>query len=160
MIRSAADLYDAPRVARTASPASTTLLHGALFLTILVSPLVFVEPSPYEAACALLVLACFVAGVRLDRKLLPLSALLLIFNLGGLLTLILPRNEASGRDAAIYVAVSFYLAMTTVVYACLFSEDSLRRLIILRRAYFIAAFIASLIGIGGYFGLPSRRHAV
>lgn len=152
MIRSAADLYDAPRVARTASPASATLLHGALFLTILVSPFVSVEPSPYEAACALLVLACFVAGVRFDRKLLPLAALLLIFNLGGLLTLILPRHDASGRDAAIYVGVSFYLAMTTVVYACLFSEDSLRRLIILRRAYFIAAFIASLIGIGGYFG--------
>ena len=152
MIRSAADLYDAPRVARTASPAAATLLHGALFLTILVSPLVFIEPSPYEAACALLALACLVAGVRLDRKLLPLLVLLLIFNLGGLLALILPREDAGSRDAAIYVAISFYLAMTAVVYACLFSEDSLRRLIILRRAYFIAAFIASLIGIGGYFG--------
>ena len=152
MIRSAADLYDAPRAIRTASPASATLLHGALFLTILVSPFVFVEPSPYEAACALLALVCLVAGVRFDRKLLPLAALLLIFNLGGLLTLVLPRHDASGRDAAIYVAVSFYLAMTAVVYACLFSEDSLRRLIIMRRAYFIAAFIASLVGIGGYFG--------
>jgi len=152
LIRSAADLYEARSATRTASPASVTLLHGALFLTILVSPFVLVEPSPYEVACALLALACLVAGVRFDRKLLPLAALLLIFNLGGLLTLVLPRHDASGRDAAIYVAVSFYLAMTAVVYACLFSEDSLRRLIIMRRAYFIAAFIASLVGIGGYFG--------
>jgi O-antigen ligase len=152
LIRSATDLYGAARVGRTASPAATTLLHGALFLTILVSPLVFFEPSPYEAACALLALACLVAGVRLDRKLLPLAALLLIFNLGGLLSLILPRGETGSRDAVIYVGISFYLAMTAVVYACLFSEDSLRRLIVLRRAYFIAAFIASLIGIAGYFG--------
>jgi hypothetical protein len=147
LIRSAADLNDLPGPARTASPAATTLLHGALYLAILVSPLVFFEPSPYEAACALLALACLVAGVRLDRKLLPLLALLLIFNVGGLLTLMLPRGEGSERDPAIYVAVSFYLGMTAVIYACLFSEDSLRRLVILRRAYFLAAFVASLVGM-------------
>ena len=55
-------------------------------------------------------------------------------------------------EATIYVAVSFYLGMTAVIYACLFSEGNLTRLGILRRAYFIAAFIASLIGIAGYFG--------
>ena len=160
MIRSAADLCDthgaagddAPGTARTASPAATTLLHGALFLAILVSPLVFIEPSPYEAACALLALTCVAAGVKLDRKLLPLVALLLIFNVGGLVTLTLPRDDGSTREATIYVVVSFYLAMTTVVYACLFSEDNLRRLLILRRAYLISALIASLIGIAGYFG--------
>jgi hypothetical protein len=137
---------------RAASPAATTLLHGALFLAILVSPLVFVEPSPYEAACAMLALACVTAGVKLDRKLLPLVALLLVFTVGGLITLMLPRDENNAREAVLYVAVSFYLAMTAVVYACLFSEDSLRRLIILRRAYFISALIASLIGIAGYLG--------
>jgi O-antigen ligase len=144
------EAYYAPQVSRHASPAATTLLHGALFLAILVSPLVFFEPSPYEAACALLALACVAAGVRLDRKLLPLVGLLLIFNVSGLLTLLLPRTNAS--EAETYVVVSFYLAMTTIVYACLFSEDSVRRVLILRRAYIISAFIASLIGIAGYFG--------
>jgi hypothetical protein len=147
-----ANFLDAPRIARSASPAARSLLHGALFLAILVSPLVFIEPSPYEVACALLALACVAAGVRFDRKLLPLLALLLIFNLGGLLTLMLPRDESSAPEAAVYVVISFYMAMTAVVYACLFADDSLRRLIILRRAYFISAFIASLIGIAGYFG--------
>jgi hypothetical protein len=153
LIHSAAELYDARQVARRASPAATTLLHGALFLAILVSPLVFFEPSPYEAACALLGLACVAAGVRLDRKLLPLVALLLIFNVGGLLALLLPRVESSASEATTYVAISFYMAGTAVVFACLFSDDSLRRLIVLRRAYIIAAFIASLIGIAGYIGL-------
>jgi hypothetical protein len=39
--------------ARTA-PVAASLLNGALFLTVLISPLVFIEPSPYEAAAALL----------------------------------------------------------------------------------------------------------
>lgn len=154
MIRSPeAAAFSAPEVSPRAVPAATTLLHGALFLAILVSPLVFFEPSPYEAACALLALSCVAAGVRLDRKLVPLVVLLLVFNVGGLLTLALPREDSSAGEAAIYVVVSFYLAMTTIVFACLFSEDSLRRALVLRRAYLVAAFVAALIGIAGYFGL-------
>lgn len=153
MIHSAAELYDARQVPRSSSPAATTLLHGALFLAILLSPLVFIEPSPYEAACALLALACVAAGVRFDRKLLPLVALLLIFNVGGLLTLMLPRDDANADKATAYVAISFYVTATAVVFACVFSSDSLRRLIVLRRAYIIAAFLAALVGIAGYVGL-------
>ena len=153
MIRSAAELHDARPLTRRGGSLATTLLHGTLFLTILVSPFVFYEPSPYEAACALLALACIAARVPLDRKLLPLVALLLIFSVGGLVTLMLPRDESNAREAMIYMAVSFYLCMTTVVYACIFAQDTLRRLIILRRAYIIAAFIAAVVGIAGYFGL-------
>jgi len=153
LIRSAADLTDSPHLVRRAAPAATALMHGALFLAILVSPLVFIEPSPYEAACGLLALTCIAAGVKLDRKLLPLIMLLLIFNIGGLLTLMLPRGDDDATKAAIYVAISFYLAMTAVVYACVFSTDSMRRLLVFRRAYFIAAFAAAVIGIAGYFGL-------
>jgi hypothetical protein len=147
-----AEAYFAPQISSRASPAATALLHGALFLAILVSPLVFFEPAPYEAACALLALACVAARGKLDRKLLPLVVLLLVFNVGGLLTLLTKRAESSADDALTYVLVSFYLAMTTVVFACLFTDDTLRRLITLRRAYIISAFIASLIGIAGYFG--------
>jgi len=134
-----------PRVA----PLAVKLLHAALFLAVLASPLVFMEPSPYEAAVALLALACVVAGVKLDRKVLPLVLLLTLINVSGAMTL-LPIVD-NGK-ALTYAAISFYLAITAVVYACLFAEDSLRRLEIMRRAYLIAAFLASLIGIAGYFG--------
>jgi O-antigen ligase len=159
LIRSAAELEAPPAVVaaaapaeRSASPAAITLLHGALFLAILVSPLVFIEPSPYEAACGLLAVACIAARVPLDRKLLPLLVLLLVFNVGGIITLGLPREPSDAGDPNIYMAISFYMSMTAVVFACVFSQDSLRRLIIMRRAYFIAAFVVSLIGIAGYFG--------
>jgi len=133
-----------------ASPLAIKLLHGCLFLTILVSPLVFIEPSPYEAAAGLLLVACVAAGVKVDRKILPLALLLLLFNVGAVMTL---PHLAEDREALTYVAISFYLCVTAFAYACLFTEDSVRRLEIMRRAYLIAATIASIAGIAGYFGI-------
>jgi hypothetical protein len=153
LIRSAAELQDAQPLVRQGGSLAAALLHGTLFLAILVSPLVFYEPSPYEAVCGLLALAAVAARVPFSRKLLPLLVLLLILNVGGLLTLMLPRDESTATDALIYMAVSLYLSMTAVVFACIFSQDTERRMVILRRAYIIAAFIAALIGIAGYFGL-------
>ena len=51
--------------ARHAQPPTVALrlLNGALFLTILGSFLVFIEPSPYEVLTALLTFTCFLAGV-------------------------------------------------------------------------------------------------
>jgi len=159
LIRSAAELEAPPAVVAAAellaahdAPAAITLLHFALFLAILVSPLVFIEPSPYEAACGFLALTCVMARVPLDRKLLPLAFLLVVFSVGGIITLMLPQIPTEDGNPNIYMAISFYMSMTAVLFACIFSQDSLRRLIIMRRAYFIAAFFASLIGIAGYFG--------
>jgi hypothetical protein len=45
------------------------------------------------------------------------------------------------------------MAMTSIVFACLFARDSVRRLEILRSAYIIAAVWASVVGIVGYFDL-------
>jgi O-antigen ligase len=146
-----ADAYFTTSVAHSgATPLGLKLLHVCLFLTILVSPLVFLEPSPYEAAAALLVFACVIAGVTLDPKIFPLVLLLIVLNAGGAVTL-LPMMD-NGR-ALTYASISFYLAITAIAYACLYAQDSLRRLQITRRAYIIAAVLASLIGIAGYFGL-------
>jgi O-antigen ligase len=145
-----ADGYVAVPARRTrGQPLTIKLLHGCLFLTILISPLVFIEPSPYEGAAGFLALACVIAGVKFDRKILPMVLLLLVFNVGAAMTL--PPIMAD-REAVIYAGISFYLAITAVVYACLFAEDSLRRLEIMRRAYLIAAALACLAGIAGYFG--------
>ena len=62
---SAAGYAPPPRRSRPV-PAEISLLHGALFLTILISPFVFIEPSPYEAAAAILGLICIIAPVAVD----------------------------------------------------------------------------------------------
>jgi hypothetical protein len=132
------------------APVAVKLLHGALFLAILASPLVFIEPSPYEAAAGILAFICVLAGVTFDRKILPLALLLIVFNVAGAWAYLPLVDNA---EAMKYVLISFYLATTAVLFACLFADDSVRRLEIMRRAYLIAAFITALIGIAGYFGL-------
>ncbi len=143
-------LFAAPVRSDRVAPAATQLLHASLFLAILISPLVFIEPSPYEAATGLLTIICALAGVTLDRKILPLAFLLIVFNIGGAMAL---TPVADDSVAVIYIFISIYMAITAIMYACLFAQDSMRRIEIMRRAYLLAALIASLIGIAGYFGL-------
>jgi hypothetical protein len=134
--------YVPPRIA-------TSLLHGALFLTILGSFLVFIEPSPYEVLSALLAFTCLLAGVTLDRKLLPLIILLLLYNLGGSFSLIPVISDEPSRR---FILISYYMAFTAIIFAMLFSTDCVRRAEILRRAYILAGVCAALAGIVGYFG--------
>jgi hypothetical protein len=139
-----------PAAPATAPAIATTLLHGALFLTVLGSFLVFIEPSPYEVLLGLLTLTCVLAGVTLDRKLLPLVVLLLLYNLGGIFSLI----PVIGDEAAVrFVAVSFFMAFSAIIFAMLFTTDCVRRSEILKRAYIIAGVCAALAGILGYFKL-------
>jgi O-antigen ligase len=133
-----------PRVSQVA----LTLLHGALFLTILGSFLVFFEPSPYEVLSALLAFTCLLAGVTLDRKLLPLIILLLLYNLGGSFSLIPVIGDEPSRR---FILISYYMAFTAIIFAMVFSTDCVRRAEILRRAYILAGVCAALAGIVGYF---------
>jgi hypothetical protein len=125
-------------------------LHGTLFLTTLSGILAFIEPSPYEAMFAVLGLACVAAGVAIERRLLPLLMLLVLWNVGGAFALM---PVADNERAVTYLAVSAYLSMTAVVYAGLFARDSMRRIATLKAAYVLAAVIVSGLGIAGYFNL-------
>ncbi|MDQ2953689.1 MAG: O-antigen ligase family protein [Pseudomonadota bacterium] len=126
------------------------LLHAVLFLTILISPLVFIEPSPYDGAVVLLGFTCILARVPFARGLLPLFFLLTLWKVSGMVSL-MPVVEQS--KTVRYTFISMFMAFTAIIYACLFAKDSLRRLAIMRRAYIIAAVIASMTGIIGYFNL-------
>jgi O-antigen ligase len=123
------------------------LVNGALFLVILASFLVFIEPSPYEGAFALLALAFLAARVPVDRAIVPLALLLLVWNVSGLAALLPFMHD---EKAVTFMATSTYLAITAVVFACLFTED-VERLAITRVAYILAALVAAAIGIAAYF---------
>ena len=129
---------------------TTRLLHLLLFVAILASPFVFIEPSPYEVFVGLLALGALAAGVTIDRKVMPLLFLLLIWNVSGLVALLPVLYDSK---AVMFIAVSFYMAMTAIVFTCLFAHDSERRLEIMRAAYILAGLIAAVIGIVGYFYL-------
>jgi len=135
-------------VARRPPRIALGLLHGTLFLTILGSFVVFFEPSPYEVLSALLAFTCLLAGVTLDRKLLPLIIILLLYNVGGSFSLIPVIGDEPSRR---FVLISYYMAFTAIIFAMVFSSDCVRRAEILRRAYILAGVSAAIAGIVGYF---------
>ena len=128
-----------------------------LFVTILGSFFVSIEPSPYEALVLVLAVGLVGVGLPIDIRHLPLILLVHVLALGGLLAVMPVFNDG---DATIYYAVSVYLAISAILFACLFSVDVMRRLAALRSAYILAATLAALVGILGYFGLIPGAEAM
>ncbi len=133
-----------------ASPAARRLLNATLFVTMLLSSIAFVEPSPHDALMPVLLVACVAARVRFDRKLVPLLLLLVLWLVGGLLCLVQVGDQ---KTTIQYAGTSIYLGFATLMFACLFCNGDLVRLAIVRRAVVLAALLAAACGYAGFFRL-------
>jgi O-antigen ligase len=136
-----------PRVAHPQRAALRLIGSAAVAFGVFLSGFVIDEPAPYELWMAALVGLWFILGLRISRYTAPLLALLLTFNVGGMLSLTQMKDLAGGP---MYVAVSSFLALTAVFYAAII-EDSHRRLPLIFNAWTFAAVITSTLGILGYF---------
>lgn len=129
------------------------LLNATLFITMLLSSIAFIEPSPHDAMMFVLLLVCIGARVSFDRKLVPLLIITIVWLLGGLLSLVQVGDQ---ENTIQYAGTSIYLGLAGLMFACLFCEGNLIRLMILRRAYILAALIATAAGYLGFFHLVPR----
>ncbi len=136
-------------------PASTSanslrerLLLVVLFITVLASSVAFIEPSPHDALMGVLAVAALIAGVQFDRTLLVPLLLLVVWNFGGLVAL---TNVPDGDKTAQYTATSIYLAIAGILFASIFTQNTMQRLAAMRVAYVITAVLASFLGAIGYF---------
>ena len=146
--------------ARAAPPAAAVafrerILLMVLFVTVLASSVAFIEPSPHDALMCVLLVTCVVAGVRFERLLALPFLLLLVWNIGGILSLL---NVPAEEKAIQYTATSFYLAVAAMLFACLFAQNTMARLATMRVAYVLTATLISLAGIAGYFSLFPHAH--
>ena len=124
------------------------ILLVVLFITVLASSIAFIEPSPHDALMGVLALAAVVAGVRLNRTLVLLVFCLVIWNVSGLISLI---NALDIPKTIQYAATSIYLAIAAILFACLFAENTMPRITVMRIAYVLTATCAALAGTAGYF---------
>lgn len=141
--------------AATATPAAAPRLGGErlnlaiLWVMMVGGAFVFAEPSPYELG-ALAAIATFALNrsILLRAAHLPLILVILVYCLG--LTIaalpVLFKNKV-----LVWVVVSWYMAATTIFFAAIFSRNAEARLDVIVRAWTLAAIIASLAGIAGYF---------
>ncbi len=140
----------APAAHAQAAPLAERILLIVLYITVLASSVAFVEPSPHDGLMGLLAVACLVAGAGFHRMLAVPLLLLLVWNVGGLISLF---NVVSDPQAVQYAATSVYLAIAAILFAALLTRNTMPRLAAMRAAYILTAVLASLAGIAGYFHL-------
>jgi hypothetical protein len=114
---------------------------------VFLSGFVIDEPAPYELYMAGLIAIWALFGLRLSRSVAALLAILVVFNIGGLVSL---AQMPDLKMAPMYIAVSLFLGITAVFFAAIINADH-RVLRAIFRAYILAAIATSLLGILGYF---------
>ncbi len=124
--------------------ARLSLATGVFF-----SGFVLFEPGPYEILMLVLISLWLLFGLRLSVNSLALLLLLTLFNIGGVLSIF---QMADLKKAPLYIAVSYFLALTSVFFAAV-TESDWRRLQPLFTGYLAAAVITGMLGIGGYLNL-------
>lgn len=113
------------------------------------SGFVLFEPGPYEILMLALMSLWLLSGLRLSIHALTLLLLFTLFNIGGVLS-IFQMDDL--KKAPLYIAVSYFLALTAVFFAAV-TESDWRRLQPLFTGYLAAAIITGLLGIAGYLNL-------
>ena len=122
---------------------------GAIVLGVLMSGFVLHEPTPYDIYMVALMAVWTLFGLRISRAVSPLVVLLVLMNIGGLISM---TQMADLMDTPFYLAVSFFLALTAIFYAAVVeARPDAYRLIL--NAYVASAVVTSLFGIAGYFHL-------
>lgn len=127
---------------------------GLLAFGVFLSGFVISEPAPYELIMVVQVAIWFLLGLRISRTACLLLALLLVFNIGGLFSLTVMKDMSG---APMYIAVSIFLALSSVFYAAIIEDDP-GRFVLIFRAWVVAAIITALLGILGYFNAFPGAH--
>ena len=127
-----------------------SLQRGVLWLFVFCGCFALIEPSPYEVMFLVTVFIFLITGLRINAKVVPLIFILLIFNIGGIFSLIPFMDEA---PSVRFIAVGIYLMFTSFVFAALMSDDAVNRLDTMAKALVASAWFAATAGIIGYFDI-------
>ncbi|PTM98843.1 O-antigen ligase [Mycoplana dimorpha] len=131
-----------PQLATIGMIASALISFG-----VFLSGFVIAEPAPYELFMAGLIGVWAILGLSISRSVAPLLVLSLTFNVGGMLSLTVMQEMAGGP---MYVAVSLFLALSSVFFAAVV-EAKPQRLLLIFRAWVASALITATLGVLGYF---------
>ena len=122
---------------------------SAVAFAVFLTGFVVNEPAPYELFMAALMVVWGVFGLRISRTVAPLAGLMVLFVIGGLISM---SQLPELYDTPLYLSVSLFLTMTAVFYAAILEfRPDLYRLIFW--AWVAGAVGTAALGILGYFGV-------
>ena len=139
----------------TAAPSVLALQRALLWLVGASCAVVFIEPSPYELTTLFATVIFVATGLRMRLVFMPLLILLFLVNIGYSICAVPLMDKP---EVASWIATSWYMATTVVLFAMVLSEDTAARLDMIRRGLIVGALIAALGGIAGYFSLFPGAH--
>ena len=120
---------------------------GAVVFGVFLSGFVVREPSPYDLYMPVLMAVWALFGLRISRAIMPLLVLLIVFNIGGMISMT-QLDELSWIP--LYLCISLFLALTAVFFASV-TESAPDLYPLIFKAWTWAAVLTSIIGILAYF---------
>ena len=138
--------HELPRAAINAQLVAL-ISSAAVAFGVFLSGFVINEPAPYELYMVGLIAISALFGLRISRTLAPLVALLVLFNIGGMISM---SQMSDLMSTPLYLAVSLFLAFTAVFFAAI-TEMRPGLYPVIFRTYVAAAVATALLGILGYF---------
>ena len=137
---------------KAAEGAFASLRLSLLWLFIASGWLVVIEPAPYELLF-LVVLTVFLltGGLVATALVAPLIAFSVLYNIGGFLSA-MQVLEPAGK-AVVFVVISTYMAVSAIFISMAVTAAPLAILRTVRSAWVVAAVIAAINGMIGYFDI-------
>ena len=111
---------------------------------------VVIEPAPYEYLFALTLILYLPAGMPFQRAAAPLTLFLTLYIFGGILA-VLPHVHKT--NAVEFIIITIYMGVSAMFFSHLLATDTMRRFKIMMNGYVLAAVIASINGMIGYFDI-------
>jgi hypothetical protein len=139
----------------TSAPRVLALQRMLVWLVAASVAIVFIEPSPYELITLTAAVIYFATGFRLRLVFVPLLLLLFLINIGYCIGAIPVMDKP---EIVNWIATSWYMAITVMLFAMVLSEDTAARLDMLRRGLVAGALIAAISAIAGYFNFVPGGH--
>lgn len=141
----------------TQAPGVAALQRALLWAVGAGGAIVYIEPSPYEFATLAAMVVFFATGLRMRLAFVPLLMLLFLINIGYTICAIHLMDKTPIVN---WIMTSWYMAVTVIFFALVFSEDTEARLDLMRRGLIVGAIVASVAGVAGYFHLVPGEHDV
>ena len=136
--------------ATNAAISTKSIGYGAVWIVFALSGIVYFEPAPFDIALLVLTIFFFLSGMRIPGWMTaPIALLILIF----IMSIIGAAQSAPLGDNIRHAVISLYLAVSTIFVGCYVYNDPGPATRVIFKGYAIAAFIAAIAGIIGYFSL-------
>lgn len=129
--------------------------YGAVWIVFSISGIVFFEPAPFDIALLGLTVVFFLSGMRIPGWMtVPIVLLIVTF----LMSLIGAFQTPELSDNIKHATVTLYLAISTIFIGCYVYSDPGPATRVIFRGYAVAAVIAAISGLIGYFSLTSGAY--